>query len=55
MSDRLYSEAKDDKTKKEYERIVEDYLVLKMAAHTELTIMELNRVGVEKNMKSIIE
>ena len=55
MSDRLYSEAKDDKTKKEYERVVEDYLVLKMAAHTELTIMELNRVGVEKNMKSIIE
>ena len=55
VSDKIYHEQKDEKAKSDYERVINDYLVLKMAAHTELTIMELNRVGVEKNMKNIIE
>lgn len=34
---------------------IRDYLVLREACHEELNIMELNRVGVEKDLKNIIK
>ena len=37
------------------ERPIADYLLLREAAAKELHIMSLNRVGVDKNLKSIIE
>ena len=37
------------------ERTIADYLLLREAAAKELHIMSLNRVGVDKNLKSIIE
>ena len=36
-------------------RAIEDYFVMREACYLELSIMELNRVGVEKDVKNIIK
>lgn len=46
--------AGDDAVKKQYERTIAEYKFLRQAALTEMHIMELNRVGVEKDLKNII-
>ncbi|TNV73979.1 hypothetical protein FGO68_gene13239 [Halteria grandinella] len=46
--------AGDDAVKKQYERTIAEYRFLRQAALTEMHIMELNRVGVEKDLKNII-
>eukprot|EP00347_Sterkiella_histriomuscorum_P022875 403336829 len=38
-----------------YSRAIEDYLTLRRACFVELQIMDLNRVGVEKDLKGIIQ
>lgn len=45
----------DDTVKKQYERTIAEYQQFRQATMTEMHIMELNRVGIDKNMKSIIE
>jgi hypothetical protein len=43
-----------DEVRQKYERAIQDYLVLREAAKLEISIMDANRVNVEKNMKQII-
>ncbi len=50
-----YTNTKCEKQKKLYEQAINDYLFLREAANRELHIMNLNRVGVDKNLKNIIE
>ena len=38
-----------------YERTIEEYLILREACENELHILGLNRVGQEKDMRSIIQ
>lgn len=45
----------DEALKKQYEKTIEEYRFLRQAAALEMHIMELNRVGVDKNLKNIIE
>ena len=45
----------DQALKNQYERTIAEYRFLRQAALTEMHIMELNRVGVDKNLKNIIE
>lgn len=40
---------------KKYDRAIQDYLVLREACFEELQIMQLNRVGVDKDMRNIIK
>ena len=48
-------ETGDAELKKQYEKTFEEYRILRQAAALEMHIMELNRVGVDKNLKNIIE
>ena len=41
--------------KTQYERTIQQYIQFRQATAHEMHIMELNRVGVDKNLKSIIE
>lgn len=45
----------DEAQKKQYERTIEQYHFLRRAAMTEMHIMELNRVGVDKDLRNIIK
>lgn len=44
-----------EELKHQYERAIDDYLTMRMAGQEEQHIMDMNRVGVEKNMKNIIK
>ena len=44
----------DSQEKKDFEIAIRDYLVMRKAAQEQKEILELNRVGVEKDMKKII-
>jgi len=50
-----YTQTQCEKQKKFMEQAVSDYLFLREASNRELHIMSLNRVGVDKNLKNIIE
>ena len=43
-----------NKTADKYERAIQDYLFFRESAAEEVKIMELNRIGVEKNLKAIM-
>jgi hypothetical protein len=49
-----YSTLADEGAKRLFERTFADYRLLRQAALTEMHIMELNRVGVDKDLKNII-
>ncbi|CDW79119.1 UNKNOWN [Stylonychia lemnae] len=44
-----------DAVQKKYERAIRDYLFLRQSCFLELQIMDLNRVGVDKDLKNIIK
>ena len=53
-ADKHYGSATKE-VREQYERTIREYMELRHAAAHEMHIMELNRVGVDKNMKNIIE
>ena len=53
-AEHFYSNGATAEQKALYERSISDYMVLRQACAQELHIMGLNRVGVEKNLKNII-
>ena len=44
-----------DGSKQKFVDVMEDYLILKRAAREEAHILKLNRIGLEKNEKSLNE